>query len=83
MTGAPACTFTPHGRKAEKLALRADRQRLQPDDVARPARRVHFAGRDHRGDAAMQAGVDPAELVLPGRPVAGYRMDMAVDQAGR
>ena len=31
----------------------------------------------------MQAGIDPAELALPRRPIAGDRMDMAVDQAGR
>jgi hypothetical protein len=31
----------------------------------------------------MQIGVDPADLVLPRRPVARDRMDMAVDQPGR
>ena len=31
----------------------------------------------------MQIAVDPADLVLPRRPVAGDGMDVAVDQAGR
>ncbi len=71
------------GRKASNAALREDRHRLDADDVPRPAGRMHLAGRDHRGDAAMQVGIDPAELVLPRRPVAGDGMDVAVDQAGR
>ncbi len=83
ITGAPACTFTPPGRNVAERALREDRHRLQPDDVARPAGHVHLAGGDHGGDAAMQIAVDPADLVLPRRPVAGDGMDVAVDQAGR
>ena len=43
---------------------------------------VDFAGGDHRGDPAVQVRVDPVELVLPRRPVAGDGMDVAVDQAG-
>jgi hypothetical protein len=31
----------------------------------------------------LQKAVDPADLVLPRRPVAGDGMDVAVDQAGR
>src|ERR1700733_5307006 len=64
-------------------ALRKDRHRLEANDVAGPAGHVHFAGRDHGGDAAMQIAVDPAALILPRRPVAGDGVDMAVDQAGR
>ena len=71
------------GTEGRKLALRRDRQRLQADDVGRAAGRMHLAGRDHGGDAAMQAGIDPADLVLARRPVAGDGMDVAVDQAGR
>src|SRR4029079_11630935 len=52
------------------------------DDVAGPAGHVNLAGGDHGGDAAMQVAVDPVELVLPRRPVAGNGMDVAVDQAG-
>ena len=43
--------------------------------------RVHFAGGDHSGDSAVHVAVDPAELVLARRPVAGHRMHMAVDQS--
>ena len=83
MTGAPAMDL--HAVRAEggEGSLRRDRQRLQADDVARPARRVDFACRNHGGDAAMQVRIDPADLVLPRRPVAGDRMDMVVDQARR
>ena len=44
---------------------------------------MDFARRDHGGDAAVQKTVDPADLVLPRRPVAGDGMNVAVDQAGR
>ncbi len=71
------------GAQRPERALREDRHRLQADDVARPAGHVHLAGRDHRGDAAVEIAVDPADLVLPRRPVAGDGMNVAVDQAGR
>ncbi len=62
-------------------ALRKDRHRLQADDVARTAGHVDLAGRDHGGDPAVEIAVDPVGLVLPRRPVAGDRVDVAVDQA--
>ena len=71
------------GAKVRKAALRSDRHRLESDDIARPTGCVNFARGHHRGDAAMQAGIDPVELALPRGPIAGDRMDMAVDQAGR
>src|SRR5271168_333748 len=71
------------GAKVRKAALRSDRHRLKPDYVARPTGRVNFARGDHRGDAAMQAGIDPVELALPRGPITGDRMDVAVDQARR
>ena len=49
----------------------------------RPAGGMHLPGRDHGGDAAVEAALDPADLVLPRRPVAQHRMDVAVDQPGR
>ena len=64
-------------------ALGRHRQRLEADDVLGPAGQMDLAGRDHRGDAAVEEAVDPVELVLARRPVAEHRMDVAVDQAGR
>ena len=69
--------------EAGEGALRGDRQRLDADDVLRPAGQVHLARRDHRRHAAVEAAVDPAELVLPRRPVAEHRVHVAVDQARR
>ena len=43
---------------------------------------MHFTGRYHGGHAAVHGGIDPANLVLPGRPVAKYGVNVAVDQAG-
>ena len=83
MQGAPAWTLTPPGRKFANCALRRNGQRLEADDVARAARHVHLAGRDHGGDAAIEVGVDPADLVLARRPVAGDGVHVAVDQARR
>src|SRR3984885_6718313 len=71
------------GAKVRKAALRSDRHRLKSDDVARPTGRVNFARGHHRGDAAMQARIDPVELALPRGPIARDRMDVAVDQARR
>ena len=82
-TGAPASTFTPAGRALKKARWAVIGQGLQANDVLRPAGQVHLAGRDHRGDAAVQEALDPADLVLPRRPVAEDRVDMAVHQAGR
>ncbi len=78
----PGMHFDAGRAKGRKGPLRGDGECLDPDDVARSAGHVHFAGGDHRGDAAMQARVDPAELILARRPVAGNRMHMAVDKAG-
>ena len=69
--------------KAGKTALRGDGHGLDADDVARAARCMNFAGRDHRRDPAVQAGIDPAELVLARGPVAGHGMNVAVDEARR
>ena len=63
-------------------ALARDRHRLEPDDIPRPAGGVDLAGGDHRGDAAVEARIDPVELALARRVVADHRMDMAVDEAG-
>ena len=71
------------GAQRPECPLRENRHRLQADDVAGAARHMHLARRDHGGDAAMQEAVDPADLVLPRRPVAGDGMHMAVDQARR
>ena len=68
------------GAKVEERALGSDGQGLQSHDVLRPARQVHLSRRDHRGHAAVQGGVDPAELVLARRPVAEHRVHVAVDQ---
>ena len=71
------------GAQRPERALRKNRHRLQPDDVAGTAGHVDLAGGNHGGDAAMEVAVDPADLVLPRRPVAGDGMDVAVDQARR
>ena len=47
------------------------------------AGQVHLAGRNHGGDAAMHAAVDPAELALTRRPVTEDRVHVAIDQPGR
>ena len=41
---------------------------------------MHFAGRNHRRNAAVKAAINPTQLVLPRRPVASDRMHVAVDQ---
>ena len=61
---------------------RDDRERLQPDDVLRPARQVDLAGRDHRGHAAVQARLDEVDRLLARREVAEDRVGVGVDQAG-
>jgi hypothetical protein len=81
--GGAGMNFHAAGAQRPERALREDRHRLQPDDVARSAGHVHFARRNHGGDATMKIAVDPSDLVLPRRPIAGDGMNMAVDQAGR
>ena len=73
-----------HAVRPEVLegALARDGQGLEADDVPGPARHVHLAGRDHGRHAAVQAAVDPVELALARRPVAGHRVHVAVDQSG-
>src|SRR6202023_1110799 len=53
-----------------------------PAEIFTPPGRWDFAGGDHRGDAAVQVAVDPAELILAGSPVAADRMNVAVDETG-
>jgi len=64
-------------------ALRENRHRLQTHDIFGAARRVNLSRGDHRGDATVKTAVDPAQLVLAGRPIAADGMHVAVDQAGR
>ncbi len=71
------------GAERPERALGENRHRLDADHVAGTAGHVNFAGGNHRGDAAVEIAVDPADLVLPWRPVARDGMNMAVDQAGR
>ena len=80
-TGAPGVDLHASGAKRLEGALRKDRHRLQTDDIFRAAGRVDFSGGNHRGDAAVQTAVDPAQLVLAGRPIAADRMHVAVDQS--
>ena len=72
-----------HAARSERLecALRENRHRFEPDDIFRTPRRVDLARRDHGGDAAVQAAVDPAKLILARRPVTTHRVHVAVDQA--
>jgi hypothetical protein len=74
-----------HARRPQvrEGALGGDGEGLEPHDVLRPSGQVHLPRRDHRGDAAVQGGLDPAELVLAGRPVAEHRVDVAVDEPRR
>jgi hypothetical protein len=44
---------------------------------------MDLARRDHGRDATIKTRVDPTQLVLPRRPVASHRMDVAVDKARR
>src|SRR6266481_8271199 len=80
--GGAGMDFYAAGAQRPARALRKDSHRLDADDVARTAGHMNLAGGNHGGDAAMQVAVDPADLVLPRRPVAGDAMDVAVDQAG-
>ncbi len=60
---------------------RHDRERLEPGDVLRAARKVDLAGRDDRRDPAMQARLDEALGLLARREVAEHRVRVGVDQA--
>ena len=71
------------GMEGTEGALGSNGQRLGADHVPRPTGQVHLAHGDELGDAAVDHGIDPADLVLAGRPVAEHRMGMAVDEARR
>ena len=70
------------GPKRLEGALRENGHRLQANGIFRAAGRVDFTGGNHRGDATVQAAVDPSELVLARRPIAADGMYVAVDQSG-
>ena len=74
--------FDAADRERRKTALGGNPQRDDAFRILRAAGQVNFAGRNHRGDAAMHGRIDPVGLVLARRPVAEHRMDMAVDQPG-
>src|SRR5579862_6689729 len=67
--------------KCLKGTLRENCHRLESDNVFRAARRVNLTSGNHGGDASVKTTVDPAELVLARRPIAAYRMYVAVDQS--
>src|ERR1700730_16266172 len=60
--------------------LRGDGHSLEPYDVLRAPGHVDFAGGDHLGPAAMQAAVNPPDLILSRRPITGNWMNVAIDQ---
>ena len=70
------------GAEVVEGALCGDGQRLETHDVLRAAGQVHLTGGDHRRHAAVHRRIDPAELVLPRRPVAEHRVHVAVHEAG-
>ena len=83
MIGAPACTFTPPGRKLWNArcavmasALTPTMSRGRPGRCTSPAEIMVVT-------PPLRNEFDPAELVLPRRPVAEHRMHVAVDQARR
>ena len=80
--GCPGMDLDARRTEIGELPLRRDGECLEAHDVTRAARRVHLACRNHGGDAAIEVRIDPAQLVLAGRPVPRHRVDMAVDQAG-
>ena len=67
------------GAKGVEGALRENRHRFQADDIFGAAGSVDFSGGNHRRDTAVQATVDPAQLILARRPVAADGMHVAVD----
>ncbi len=68
--------FHPARPVVRKAALRRDRQRLDAFGIARPARHMHFGGRDRRGDAAVQIAFQITHGALARRVVA--KRDMHV-----
>ena len=44
---------------------------------------MDLAGRNHAGDAAVQAALDEAQHVLPRRKIADDNMDMGINQSWR
>src|SRR5580704_560952 len=74
--------FDAAGTQCGEATLCGDGQSFEANDVFGAARRMHFAGGNHGGDAAMQAAIDPAELILARSPVAGNGMDVTIDEAG-
>ncbi len=80
--GGAGVQLDPEGAEVRVHALRGDRPGLEADDVLGASREVHLAGGHHLRHPAVKIALDPAELILPWRPVSGHRMDMAVDEAG-
>src|SRR5581483_3842776 len=76
--------MNPHSARTEgrEGPLRENCHRLQPDNVLGTAGSMNLSCGNHGGDTAVQVAIDPAELVLPGSPVARYRMNVAVNEAG-
>ena len=83
ITGAPACSLTPLTRKLLNARCAKMACAFRPTMSRGRPGLMHLPGRDHRGDAAVQRRVDPAELVLARSPVARDRVDVAVDEARR
>lgn len=70
-------------RALAKLRCAAMASAFRPTmSLGRPGE-MHLARADHRRDAAIEKGFDPAELVLARRPVAEDRMHMAVHETRR
>ena len=59
-----------------------DGERLQSHDVLGPPGQVDFARRDHRGQPAVEPGLDEVHGPLARREVAEDRMAVGVDQPG-
>jgi len=68
--------------KGMKGALGEDGHCFQANDVFGAAGGVHFSGGDHCSDAAVKVAIDPAELILAGRPVPADGVHVAVYEAG-
>ena len=80
--GAPARTLTPPGRNVAYARCATIASALSPTmSFGRPGH-VDLAGRDHRRDPAVEAGLDEVDRPLAGREVADDRVGVRVDQAG-
>src|SRR5580658_9859915 len=44
---------------------------------------MYFTSGDHGSDASVKVAVNPAELILTGRPITADGMNVAVDESGR